>query len=100
MPGWPGNSILALSLVIMFGVRKESIALRILPEELGCWGDSLVAKRDFASKEEAEEAARRLAGWGLNMIVYRYCDPVTGVKKWFIRRAPRRREGKRAKSER
>ena len=60
---------------------KESIALRILPEELGCWGDSVVAKRDFASKEEAEEAARRLAGWGLNMIVYQYCDPVTGVKE-------------------
>lgn len=43
---------------------KESIALRILSEELGCWGDSVVAKRGFASKEEAEEAARRLAGWG------------------------------------
>lgn len=60
----------------------------------------MVAKRGFPSKEEAEEAARRLAGWGLTMIVYRYCDPVTGVKKWFIRRAPRQRAGKRTKSER
>lgn len=84
----------------MFGIRKESIALRILPEELGCWGDLVVAKRGFPSKEEAEEAARTLAGWGLTMIVYQYRDPVTGVKKWFIRRAPHRRAGKRTKSER
>ncbi|MGE5588762.1 MAG: hypothetical protein ACM3ZO_11210 [Clostridia bacterium] len=36
-----------------------------------------MAKRGFASKEEAEEAARRQAGWGLNMIPYHCRDPVT-----------------------
>ncbi len=58
-----------------------------------------MAKRGFASKDEAEEAIRMLGRYATRMVPYHYRDPVTGVRKWFIREAPRPREGKRAKSQ-
>lgn len=59
-----------------------------------------MAKRGFASREEAEEAIRKLGRYGSDMIPYHYRDPVTGVRKWFVREALRRRGGKRVKSQR
>lgn len=50
-----------------------------------------MAKKGFPSKEAAEDAIRYLGRYGIDKIPYQYIDPVTGDRKWFIRRAPRKR---------
>ncbi len=50
-----------------------------------------MAKKGFASKEDALRAIALHGRLGSNLVPFCYRDPLTSERKWFIRKKPRPR---------